>query len=415
MKDNNKNNYLISCVCSICILMVICYFGIGYGTKSTYAGFGGLSGCMFYTINVSYDPNYPDNIESPSVHVVPSCNGHKILDNMFEVPEGYIFNGWNSSKDGSGKIHYVGGVSTFDDSSTIYAQWFKIPVEKTPLYGDVDENGKIEESDSLLVLDYLKDSSILTDDMLINADVNGDDKVDEIDADIIHHVVLETEGYVGYLPDKIVPIYVKYEVDVPADDNVDVEDSDDSIVSNGTGTGSGTSGNGIDASGSGTGGNTSGNVSGNKPSNNNATNKKPANNKEEIKDNKKEEVVKEEISPIIYKFKFYNDDKEFDNTSCKVLKGSTCDLVLPKGSPGKNGYTFTGWSLIKDCPNESGIIKSMAVNSDNTYYACFQVNENKSNVYTYIIVGFIMTIIWGVAIYGICFLVKKFKNMEIED
>ena len=83
--DNNKfkNNYLISCVFCILILMTICYFGVNFFGKDTFAGFGGITGCMNASIDLEYNPNYPDGFELPEVIVKKVCSNTIILDNMY--------------------------------------------------------------------------------------------------------------------------------------------------------------------------------------------------------------------------------------------------------------------------------------------------------------------------------------------
>lgn len=43
-----------------------------------------------------------------------------------EEREGYLFNGWNTERDGSGTKYEPGDTIRFDNSITLYAQWLKI-------------------------------------------------------------------------------------------------------------------------------------------------------------------------------------------------------------------------------------------------------------------------------------------------
>lgn len=423
MKDNRiKNSYLVSCVCSILLLLTICYFGLNFVVKETFAGFGGLSGCMLPTIPVNYVPNYPDGVLEPEVFVKMSCEAHKVLDNMFEVPDGYEFNGWNSMPDGSGKILNIGVFTMVSEEATIYAQWKELPKEEPEeeviKYGDVNQNGLIDEGDYLLIETYLDDSTVLTDNLLTSADVNGDGKIDEVDVDIVKQVCLGTDGYVGYLPLKIVPIYSIYKNDENSDNNdVTTDDGEGNISGSGTGDGTGTgtgSGEG-NASGS-TGGNTStggtsSSGSSNKKPNNNGssnnggnTNKKPDTNKEEPVEPKK----------VVYKFDFINDNKEYASTSCETIEGNACEMTLPKENPIKKNAIFVGWDTNSECSSVSKINKSLLVKGNGTYYACFIVNAAAKKDYSVFTVGLIIFMIWVCAIFTIYLLVKRFKNTEVK-
>lgn len=73
-----------------------------------------------------------------------------------------------------------------------------------------------------------------------------------------------------------------------------------------------------------------------------------------------------------------NGQKEFDNTSCETNTDS-CLIVLPDKNPLREGYTFKGWSNNKDCKGDILITSSVAVNSGNTYYACYLMNVDSEN------------------------------------
>lgn len=112
------------------------------------------------------------------------------------------FSSSNRSISGSLFRHAVLGAS--DDNSKIALQvwqmgtsertvYYRLVLMKIPTYvegvdyklGDVDQNGKIEETDGDLVLNYSVGKVGLTEQQLKAADVNKDGKVEALDAAII--------------------------------------------------------------------------------------------------------------------------------------------------------------------------------------------------------------------------------------
>lgn len=393
---NNKVNYLILCISCVLIFIAFCFFGINSLIRGTRAGFGNgcITACMNASINVKYFPNYPDHVYSIDVIEKKTCAKYLIEDNKFEVPSGYEFVGWNTSADGSGIDYTVSScINLTDDGIVLYAKW----KEKVINYGDLNLDGNISNEDYLILEKHLNGISLLNDDLLVVADVNGDSKVDNVDLDIIKHVNLNIVGYIGYLPEKIVPIYQLYKEEL--------EDDNPTVM------GPGTNGH---ASGNGTGG--SGNSSVGSGNNNSTPNVSTNNSNNSVDDDRISDMdnMNEDKMAKTFNFKFIVDDIEYDNTSCITENSSTCKLVLPKKEPTKHGYKFNGWNLDKDCPNDVGINYSVLMDSDAIYYACF-LKEEDNNVYGVIFVVFLIVMIWLFASYGIYYLIKKFKNTNVND
>ena len=172
-----------------------------------------------------------------------------------------------------------------------------------------------------------------------------------------------------------------------------------------TGNGSGTGGSGSGNSSIGTG---SGSI---KP--------KPGDNKDNnnLSNNENmgiEQDVEEVFEDKTYKFRFIVDGLEYDNTKCDTENSKTCKLVLPEDTPFKKGYRFNGWSNDIDCPSNIGINYTILMENDATYYACFlKIDDN--NIYSIIIISLIIVLVWVCAIFGIIYLIKRFKNTEVKN
>lgn len=397
----DKKNYLILAGSFVLILIAIYFFSINNVLKGTRAGFGNgcISACLGANITVEYLPNYPDGFDSVDSVEDLSCNKYIISENKFDVPHGYEFVGWNTSIDGSGDNYKaLSCVTLVDKHIVLYAQW----KEKVIDYGDLNLDDNINNDDYLLLEKHLNGELLLDDDLLLNADVNGDSNIDDIDLDILKQVNLGTNGYTGYLPKKIVPIYELYK-----DNDEVIDDKDNNTVMgpgsnghvSGNGTGSGGSGNSSIGNGS---SNTKPNTGTSRPNNNVSNNT--------INNNEKENVESK-----TYNFSFFVDDLEYDNTSCTTENSNTCKLVLPKNIPVKKGYEFNGWDMDKDCPSNVGITYSILMEDDAIYYACFIEKEEKDNVYGIIIVGLLIFLVWVLAIYGIVYLIRRFKKSQISD
>ena len=196
---NDRKYYLIFCILSIVLVGII--FGIDSIMRGTNASFGGVTGELTMTYKVTYYANFPDDsMDDESV----SYNGDKIyqiLDNMFEVPSGYKFLGWGTESDGQ-VVYNAGHVMSLSDKLDLYAIWEFVDTDEDDnteetviMYGDTNLDGVVNENDYLLIDSYLLDNSLLSGQGLVNADVNTDGKVDNIDSDIIKQAILGTEGY----------------------------------------------------------------------------------------------------------------------------------------------------------------------------------------------------------------------------
>lgn len=423
-KSNAKNRFSIiwgSCLFVFLISMIV---GFSISFKGTNAYFGdpsygtGSLGGEIYS--VFYYRNWPD-IDDVEVIENKKYNITKVIsyDELFTVLDGYRFIGWNSKRDGSGISYDVEYVFKLTANINLYAQWRLIVA-----YGDVNEDGIINEDDYLLIEKYLNNEDVLTDGAKINADVNNDDQINLVDVDIIKQVCLGTVGYVGYLPSKPILIYDIYEgnIDIGTgdenDSNNDVDEDNNNEKDDSTGNqdiidgnnGVGQTGTGSDSSGSGFGG----------ASSNGGASNDNSFNVDNSTDNINDEINEDDSSDSNqgdnkvedkFKFKFMNGNLEYFSSECLINDGE-CLLILPKDSPKIDGYRFTGWSEEKGCLDNKGIIKSVYVDSDKIYYACFVDNKSKSNIYLCIIILSICI----VAIKLIWNLVSDFKkNSNIDS
>lgn len=396
MDRKNGTGYLVVCASCVVLLLLICYFS--FDIKGTSASFGGITGTITVPYDITYSSNWGDLSENGEDEEY-SDSGKKeymILDNMFEVPLGYAFDSWNTSMDGTGKTYEALSVIDVDTNLNLYAQWVLV-VEDVLGYGDVNLNGEIDEEDYLLVEKHVLGADILTGQALINADVNLDGNVDLVDIDIIKQVYLGTDGYVGFLPSNPVLIYEVY-VKEENDNNLgEIEDSKGNSNVSGSGSSNGTG--------------TSGNGSGSTSSNGNASNGNQAGTGNNV-DNDNFDDSSIENPVVVYKFEFMVNELQYANTSCEAMEDGTCELILPVTSPTKQGYTFSGWSLTKDCPTGSGITSSMVVSGDSTYYACFMKNVSSSDSNRKSYVWVVVVTLWIVAIRIICLLVERFRRKQ---
>lgn len=390
----NKNLFSILWGISLIILLFFCIFGFNNSFKGTRAYFGDSSGTGDLSGNiysVFYYRNWP-NIDDIKYVKNQKYNITRVLsyDELFDSLEGYRFTGWNTAKDGSGISFDVEYTFKLTADINLYAQWSLIIS-----YGDVNKDGIISEDDYLLIEKHINGENILVDNSLINADVNNDGMVDLVDVDIVKQTCLGTVGYVGYLPNTPILIYDIYEgnidigtdnssEDVGSDKNTESgdnkEDNNDKESVDSGGNGLGNNGTGSGTTGNSQGGASLNGTSGGSSSNNNISD--ATENIEIDREDNNENIDNNEY----YEFKFINGNSEYFSSRCLVVDGS-CELILPNNNPIANGYRFTGWSLKKGCPEGSGIVNSIYVESGNTYYACFVTsNKKNNNVYLWIIV-----------------------------
>lgn len=395
MKNINvKNKFSFVWVFCIIILLVISLCSVSISLKGTSAHFGGVTGELT-AYKVTYLSNYVNMALENESYEEQKKNIYQVLDNMFDVPSGYKFIGWNTKSDGTGDGYVASDVITLKSSLELYAQWISVVY-----YGDVNQNGQIDKEDYVLIENHISGVNILTEQSLLNADVNIDGHVDLVDADIVKQAYLGTMGYTGYLPNNPILIYDIYEgnIDIGSNDNKNEEGNIEN--GNSSSNGNGSLGTGNNSSGSGNNNIVNG-------SNNHSNNTSNNSNLDINKDNN-DQLIEHNV----YKFKFMNGDLEYANTQCDILDNGTCELVLPDNNPLKNGYVFKGWSENKGCSSGSGIIAPIVVNSNNTYYACFIVNsseeDDNNSSYVWIIVIFICIM----SLRLIFNLVHKFKEKE---
>ena len=390
---NKVNTNLFSFTWGICLVGLFIVILVGYNiSKGTNAYFGdpetgsGNLGGEIYS--VYYYRNWP-NIDDTEYVQDKKYNITRVLSysELFEEIDGYKFIGWNSLSDGSGISFDVDTTHTLKENMKLYAQWRLIVA-----YGDVNEDGVVNNEDYLMIEKYLNNESVLTDSGKINADVNNDGNINLVDVDIVKQVCLGTVGYVGYLPDKPILKYDIYEgnvdigTDKPIDDgnnnvgNENGTDGDNNSSSNNNNIGSGTG-----ASNTGSGNQSAGTSQGGSSSNNGVVNNDTSDEDVDSIQDDSNVDSNNEVGENTFKFRFMNGNLEYASSECKINDGE-CLLVLPKDSPMVEGYKFTGWSEELGCPDNRGILKSVYVNSDKVYYACFVDNKNWKNVYLFIII-----------------------------
>lgn len=403
-KENNDNKFLIIWSVCIVVLLVISLFGDNINIiNEIKAHFGGVTGTLTPSYQVIYSSNWPDITIENEIEEHQEKNIYMILDNMFEVPVGYEFVEWNTKSDGTG-LGYVGSdVISLKDNLELYAQWALVSNKID--YGDVNQNGEIDNDDYLLIENSVKDTNTLTEQGLLNADVNIDGKVDLVDADIIKQVCLGNNKYVGYLPNNPILIYDIYEgnIDVGTGDTNDGNDKETGgdNTSLGQGTGNGSTGIGSGNSGSGHGNNYSSNSgTGNDNSSENSSDNESSSLNEE-NENNNESILE------IYEFRFMNGNMEFAKTTCEVSNGK-CELLLPNNNPVRSKHTFKGWSLEEGCSTGNGIIEPMIVDKENTYYACFVEDGSEERNRSYVLI--IVFAICALSLRLIWYLVSKFRN-----
>lgn len=411
-KIKNENTFLIIWCSCVVFLLTICLYGVSISFKGTNAYFGDGTTGSFTKYGVYYYSNYPEDTLEDVEPILDEQdnNWNRLLDNMFEVPSGYEFIGW---KDENGILYDPGYVQLLGSNLNMYAEWNLLPIEDTDenvgeiSYGDVNENGEIDENDYLLLESHISGTVVLEGQALKNADVNTDGKVDLVDVDIIKNAYLGTNGYAGVLPNGPILIYDIYEgsIDIGnGDGNIDSDGENNS----GGGTGSGSAENVNGSGGKGQGGSGNGTSGGNHSSGNTGS----SNNKGDSSTDKETTNAEDKETPKVkkFEFKFMNGNIEFFTTSCETLT-NTCELVFPKNNPARSGYSFKGWSINKDCSKDNIISASMIVDGSNAYYACYEENdtlENGNKYYVWIIVFAISLL----SIRLIWYLIYRFREKE---
>lgn len=431
-KFKRENSFLVLLGVCVVILLVICGISFEFSLRGTWGYFpGGTTGTLGGAgYKVVYYSNWPVEEMEDEEYVVVKVKKYVIENNMFDIPDGYEFDGW---VDINGNSYELSKDIELSANLELYAVWNKLDIEvddTSVKYGDVNQNGEIDADDYLIIEGYVAGLEDMDDMSLLNADVNVDGKIDLVDADIIKQVCLGNNLYMGKLPVEPILIYEIYEgkVDVGNNggssnedgndnDNSEIDSDDGNTGSSGSGNGVGT-GNGQSGSGngsSGTGGNNQGNSSSNGNSsgsvneNNNSNNNVDNGNDDEDNNSDEDEVLEKRY----YYSRFMNGNLEHRTTRCEVMDDDSCYLVLPD-EPIRDGYIFNGWSIDKNCSNGSIINKSISVNSDNTYYACYIIDSDNDNSNIYVIVMVIGIVL--IAVRMIWYLVVRYReeNKEID-
>jgi len=385
IKESSRyvNSYLFSFMVTILLSVLLCSFG---NIKGTQASFGGVTGVIGSSYKVIYSSNWPDVSFGADQTVVSnlSSSSYLIRNNLFNVPDGYEFIDWNTLSDGSGISYKPDDFVNIESVLYLYAQW-------NIIVDDDENNDSVEGDITTGDKDDSSNSESDEDDMSGSLDDSSNSEGDEDDMS-------------GSLDDS--------DKDNSTGSSDNNEENSGSISNNGTG--SGTTGSGTGSSGSSGGQNSANNagVAGGSSSSGNVSSSDNSNtsSNESVQ---QENSIDEEIF-VVYKFKFMNGNNEFASTSCEILKDNYCELLLPKDNPIKDGYTFKGWSLSNLCSANDIIIEPVKVNSDNTYYACFEINvdtKNEDNGWIYLVIS-----VWVIASVAIYFAIRKFKkNNRLEE
>lgn len=418
-KIRYKNSFLVAF--SSCLVILLMIFYLSLNTRGTRAHFNGVTGTLTPKYWVTYSSNWPDTTVENEIVESKEKRDYVVLDNMFVVPVGYEFSGWNTLADGTGDMYLGNNSITLTNALYLYAQWTAVISDEetddmdTIMYGDVNQDGQIDDNDYMLIENYISGINNLMEQALLNADVNTDGNIDAIDVDIIKQAYLGTEGYNGYLPNKFVPIYEVYNGSNSGNEGEEDGNSQGDNSSLGT---EGTSGNSSSSDSSNGGGNT---TSGNGTGTTGSTNNSSANNgNNNYSNNPSQENIegsdKVERPKITYEFRYMVDELEYDLITCDATTDLTCELILPENNPVMKGYEFSGWSLNKKCDTDDKIIAPVIVNSSHTYYACFveiadENIENNKKSYVWVVVIFLFVVAFRL----IWYFVNRFRKEQEKD
>lgn len=372
---SNRVSYLFSFLFAIFLAILFCSFN---NLKAMQTSFGGVTGVIGSTYRIVYSSNWPNDSlgMDQSVVTTVTTSSYLISNNKFEVPVGYEFVEWNTLADGSGDTYLPDDFVSIGSGLFLYAQWNLIDNEDSDLDTPSNE-GENGDSDT-------NDNNNVSSDSSSNTD-NGDNN--ESSDDLNNENKNESSDDSG-------------------NDNNNQENLDSG---NNNGSGSGTSGNGTNGGGTGSSGNQSSSnnsVTGDIGSSSNNSLNSNSNNVDD--DSNKDDNIIEDDSSVVYEFKFMNGTSEYAITSCKTLKNKSCKLTFPTDNPVKEGYIFKGWSLSNLCSSKDIILDSVDVNSNNIYFACYEVNAlktDKGNKWIYLVVS-----VWIIASICIYCVIKKFKK-----
>lgn len=127
---------------------------------------------------IKFDSNGGTNIDNQLVN-----HNDKIIKPTNPTKEGYKFIEWTLE----GKTYDFDNLITSD--ITLVAEWKEVEIKIT--YGDVNEDGIIDDKDSLKLQQYLNNEITLDTQSTKNADVNADGNIDNIDYDLLIKYISE--------------------------------------------------------------------------------------------------------------------------------------------------------------------------------------------------------------------------------
>lgn len=148
-----------------------------------------------FDTKVTKDMTLVANWEVSSYVIKFNSNGGTNIDNQMVNYNDKIIKPANPTREGYKFIEWTLDGKTYDfdnlitEDITLVAKWEKI--EFRIAYGDVNEDGIIDDKDSLKLQQYLNNEITLDTQETKNADVNGDGNVDNIDYDLLMKYISE--------------------------------------------------------------------------------------------------------------------------------------------------------------------------------------------------------------------------------
>lgn len=152
---NKKSENIFLILWSSCLFLLIVVGNFGF-IRGTHAWFGdGMTGDVNVQYKVQYISNYPSDVSLVNVDNSDYCITKVecvVKNNLFEVPLGYTFDGWNTTVDGTGNKYVVGTSFTIEDNMVFYAQWLLSSEEgddenKDDNDSDIVDDGEVGETD----------------------------------------------------------------------------------------------------------------------------------------------------------------------------------------------------------------------------------------------------------------------------
>ena len=150
---------------------------------AVYTEHGGLAQMWLVQNSISYDTN---GGESAPEMQMKEYGKPLTLSTTVPTRSGYTFLGWSTSSAATSAEYNAGGTFTTDANTTLYAVWKKNTTPSvSAMWGDVDNNGKVDSTDARLVLQYVVKKIPASSLNLIIADVDCDGVVNSTDARLI--------------------------------------------------------------------------------------------------------------------------------------------------------------------------------------------------------------------------------------